>query len=139
VKRGFEVPSAEAEGLRQKVEATLELLDRGDFVLLHLHAADEAGHAGDPERKVRTLAAFDEHVVGPLRRAVSGRSDVKWLVVLDYGCAVAAREHTREESPFLLHVPWRRQTGVEEFSEQAFAESKLQVESGAELLSLLKR
>lgn len=132
--------TAQAPGaLRAKAERALALLERCDFVLLHLHAADEAGHAGDPEQKVRVLERIDEQVVGTIRRAWAGRTDFKLLIVADYPCPVATREHARQPAFFTLYVPWRRMKGVEEFSEPGMEEASLEVENGAELLALLKR
>ncbi|MCX6674180.1 MAG: cofactor-independent phosphoglycerate mutase [Methanothrix sp.] len=49
-----------------KVQATLEALQRCDFVYLHIEAPDEAGHEGNTGLKVRAIELFDERVVGPV-------------------------------------------------------------------------
>jgi len=139
VRRGFEAPAQDAPALQQKVQATLELLKQCEWVLLHLHAADAASHTGEAENKTRVLTAFDQQVIGPLHREIAPRRDVKWLIVLDYGCAVATREHFNAPTPFLMHLPGEPPRGLTEFSEPAFEESRLKVESGAALLALFKR
>jgi len=139
VPKGLDVTAHSAGALRAKAERALALLERCDLVLLHLHAADEAGHAGEPEQKVQVLERIDEQVVGTIRRAWAGRTDCKLLIVVDYPCPVATREHVRQLAFFTLYAPWRRAKGIEEFSEPGMEEAALEVDSGAELLDLLKR
>ncbi len=49
-----------------KVKAALVAINEVDIVYLHIEAADEAGHEGNVELKVKCIEALDEKVVKPI-------------------------------------------------------------------------
>lgn len=86
-----------------KVEKGLEILDRHDFVYLHIEAPDECGHLGDAELKKSAIEAFDEKVVGPVWQALEARGEPYSLIVcMDHRTPVAKRGHTREPVPLAI-------------------------------------
>jgi len=100
------VPGADGtlkSNFRGKVEAALQALNDGDFVLVHVEAPDDAGHEGDFRKKVRAVELFDREVVGPLVRALTQEHvGFRALVMPDHATPVALRAHTPEPVPFVL-------------------------------------
>ncbi|MEW6183615.1 MAG: cofactor-independent phosphoglycerate mutase [Bacillota bacterium] len=89
---------------RGKARVALEELAGGrDFVFVHVEAADEAGHQGDIEAKVRAIEDVDAKVLGEI---LSGLKDVSpdWrlMVLPDHPTPLALRTHTAEPVPFVI-------------------------------------
>ena len=63
------VPGATGEtdtNLRGKAQATLDLLEQGYFVVLHIGGTDEATHRQDPKEKADFIRRVDEQLLGPI-------------------------------------------------------------------------
>jgi len=89
---------------RGKVEAALNSLDQGDFVLVHVEAPDEAGHQGSREDKLRAIGDFDGQVVGPVLRGLQERGEPFRLVVaMDHFTPLALRTHDRLPVPVAIY------------------------------------
>ncbi|MEM3401985.1 MAG: family 10 glycosylhydrolase, partial [Candidatus Hadarchaeales archaeon] len=76
-------------------------LDKLDFVWVHVEAPDEAGHEGDPEKKVKTIEDLDRRLIGRILNRVS---EVKIAVLPDHPTPVDVRLHMRDPVPFVI---WR--------------------------------
>ena len=85
---------------RGKVEAALEVLEKEDFVLVHLEAPDEAGHRGDVADKIEAIEAFDSKIVGPMLEGLAPYEDYRVMVVSDHLTPIAKRTHTADPTPF---------------------------------------
>ena len=87
-----------------KTAAAIDAFRRGkDFVYIHLEASDEAGHAGDPELKIRALELYDEKVTGPMMRWLKAcGDDYRILLMPDHPTPVSVRTHVPEPVPFVL-------------------------------------
>jgi len=83
-----------------KVEAALDVLDRHDFVYVHLEAPDECGHMGDAALKTQAIEAFDEKIVAPIWQHLEDRGQPYRLVLaMDHRTPVSLRGHSREPVP----------------------------------------
>ncbi len=86
-----------------KVEAALDILERHDFVYVHLEAPDECGHLGDAELKTHAIEEFDRRIVGPIRHALEEEGEPFLLAVtMDHRTPIALRGHSREPVPMAV-------------------------------------
>ena len=105
-----------------KTAAAIDAFRRGkDFVYIHLEASDEAGHAGDPDLKIRALELYDEKITGPMMRWLAGcGDDYRILLMPDHPTPVKARTHVAEPVPFVLFDSRvRMDTPLNDFTEAA--------------------
>ncbi len=87
-----------------KTNAALDyLLNKGDFVYLHIEAPDECGHRHEIANKVRSIELIDEKVVGPLVNALRDNYDFKVLILPDHPTPLALRTHTHDSVPYLIY------------------------------------
>lgn len=115
-------------------------LDDYDLVCVHVEAPDEAAHAADPATKVASVAAIDEHVVGPIHRALEERGE-DWRILLlpDHYTLVNTRKHDPTPVPFLMAGHKVRSVLKQTFSEAHANESDLHIEHGHELMEYFLR
>lgn len=121
-----------------KVRATLDFLEQGDFVFVHVEAPDECGHQGSLENKVRAIQDFDARVVGPMREGLKGR-DCAFMIACDHLTPLAKRTHVADPVPFLLWPGPSGTSPVSGFSEAQAASSGLILDRGEELLPWVLR
>lgn len=125
-------------------------LDDYDIICVHVEAPDEAAHAADPATKVASVAAIDEHVVGPIHRALEERYPLNdpasgasggWRVLLlpDHYTLVNTRKHDPTPVPFLMAGHKVHSVLKQTFSEQHANESDLHIEHGHELMEYFLR
>ena len=121
---------------RGKAMGALDALASLDFVMVHVEAPDEAGHAGHVGDKVLAIEAFDAKVVGPVLEGLERFEDYRVMVVSDHFTPIVRRTHTTEPPPFAwatrneLKGPGRK--GV--FSEAAASGSPLFYPRGHDLM-----
>ena len=77
-----------------KGEAALAALNDYDMVVVHVEAADEAGHMGDADEKVLALERIDQHITGPLLDAVRRHDNWRILVAADHPTPVSTKAHS---------------------------------------------
>ena len=84
-----------------KAQASIDCLQRADFVYTHVEAPDECGHKGMAEEKVRAIQNFDRKVVAPVWAALEadGRP-YRLIVCTDHRTPVIKRGHTSDPVPF---------------------------------------
>jgi len=120
-----------------KAKAALENLKSLDFIFLHVEAPDEAGHAGNPDEKIRAIEYFDEQVVGTILEGIEDFDDFRVMIVSDHLTPIVKRTHTDEPTPFA----WADKeeislvkTGEIGFTEQAAGASGLFFQEGHTLI-----
>jgi 2,3-bisphosphoglycerate-independent phosphoglycerate mutase len=106
---GLEAPDVEgATGFldtnyQGKVDAALEILDREDFVFIHVEAPDECGHMGDAQKKTFAIEEFDAKVCAPVLRKLEERGEPYTLLLCtDHRTPVALKGHTAEPVPMAV-------------------------------------
>ncbi len=118
-----------------KADAAIEVLQNNDFVFLHVEAADESGHEGNIEHKIKAIENFDEKIVGYMLSKLKERySDFKILITPDHPTPIEKRTHVAEPVPFIIYSSHNSsdKSGVK-FSERVAAESKLLFDTGYQL------
>jgi len=119
-------------------------LDDYDLVCAHVEAPDEAGHAADPATKVASVAAIDEHVIGPIHDALQQRetdTGEPWRILLlpDHYTLVNTRKHDPTPVPFLMAGHKVRSVLQRPFSEENAQASDLHITHGHELMEYFLR
>ncbi|HEY3281104.1 MAG TPA: cofactor-independent phosphoglycerate mutase [Armatimonadota bacterium] len=127
-----------------KAEAALDALRRHDVVIVHVEAADEAGHHGDPEEKIEALQRIDSRLLSPLRdglhEAATGKAvqDYRLLVAPDHPTPLELRTHVPDPVPFLIYDSRQEATGPRlPYDERALVETKLVLPEGHLIMDLL--
>lgn len=120
-----------------KVKASLEALDKMDFVYLHVEAPDEASHAGKLELKLEAIELFDERVVGPMIQGLMKLEDFRLLIMPDHYTPLSTRSHSDEPVPFSFVT--KADLAGEPAANRAFTEKDAQeagvkIEKGSMLL-----
>ncbi|WP_027722490.1 cofactor-independent phosphoglycerate mutase [Maridesulfovibrio zosterae] len=100
-----------------KVEATLNFLEHGDFVYVHLEGPDEAGHMGSVEDKITAIERFDKLIVGPLLKKYP-LDQASYVITCDHFTPIETRTHDETPVPFIMTSPRCIASGIESFSEQ---------------------
>lgn len=80
----------------------IEALADHEIVCVHVEAPDEASHEGRSEAKVEALERMDEHIVGPIRRALESLGDYRILVSPDHSTMLRTRAHDRTPVPWAM-------------------------------------
>lgn len=97
----------------------LDSLSRGDFLLLHIEAPDEAGHMGRADLKVEALERIDELILGPMLEGLRAMGEFRLLLIPDHATPCKLKTHSNEPVPFAIlngaslggtKVPARRYT-----------------------------
>jgi 2,3-bisphosphoglycerate-independent phosphoglycerate mutase len=123
-----------------KGAAAVAALDRYDLVVVHVEAADEAGHLGDAAEKVKALERIDEAVVGPLLEALKSRGDFRILIAPDHPTPVSTKAHSSTPPPFCMAGSGIQPGSGLQFSEVDARTSARVVDPGHTLLGqFLKR
>jgi 2,3-bisphosphoglycerate-independent phosphoglycerate mutase len=111
---------------RERLEATLSLLERVDAVYVHLKGPDEPGHDGLLAEKARAIEEIDEHFLAPfLERADMDK--VAMIVTADHATPPRAKAHTGDPVPVAIRVPGLKPDGVARFTERECAKGSLGV------------
>ena len=123
-----------------KGNAAVAALDEFDFVMVHVEAADEAGHNGDLAAKVQALERIDEHIVGPVLSRIRAFDHWKVMAAPDHPTPVGRRVHTATPPPFCIAGDAVYSVLARPFSEANAQISDLHCDPGHELIEyLLKR
>ena len=120
-----------------KAGAALSALGRVDCVLVHVEAADEAGHNGDRTEKVRAIQNFDAKVVGTILDGLRDAGDFRIMVLPDHATPLSVRTHVADPVPFCICGTGISPDGMEAFNEKAAAKGSLNISEGWHLLDHL--
>jgi 2,3-bisphosphoglycerate-independent phosphoglycerate mutase len=82
-----------------QAEAALKSLDKHDLVVIHIEAADESGHGGHADQKIKDIENIDREVAGRIRQY---KGDLRVLVMPDHPTPIKLRTHTGDPVPYLI-------------------------------------
>ncbi len=101
-----------------KVKAALDAIKDVDLVYLHIEAADEAGHEGNCELKIKCIEALDERVVKPVMEFAHNYSEPIVIALLpDHPTPCSIRSHVHDAIPFVIYRPGDTPDSVELYDE----------------------
>ncbi len=121
-----------------KVAAALEVIQEVDLVYLHIEAADEAGHEGNVELKIKCIEALDQRVVRPIREAVEESSEPITIAFLpDHPTPCALRTHTHDPVPFIILKQGLKADDVKKYDEESCRHGSLGTLKNGEFIRTL--
>lgn len=122
---------------RGKAESAIEAFRKGkDFIYLHFEAADEAGHRGEIENKVRSIEKIDAEVLNPILAELP-RIDPEFriLILPDHPTPLAIKTHTADPVPYLIYDSTNQtNSGVTSFDEACAAQTQRFLAEGHRLM-----
>ena len=110
-----------------KADACLDALAAGgDFVYVHVEAADEAGHEQDLELKIRCIEDLDRRLIQRVLDGLRVRGIEAVVAVLpDHPTPIASGKHVRDPVPVAVRDPRRSPDSVERFDEESVRSGEL--------------
>ncbi len=100
-----------------KAEFGLKALGDHDLVLIHVEAPDEAGHAGDIERKIKAIENLDKRLV---KKILDGLEDEYVIsITADHPTPITVRGHVLDPVPFAIFTTEGQKDDVEHFDESS--------------------
>lgn len=121
---------------------TIRAVNGYDVVCCHVEAPDEASHQADWRTKVASLEAIDREIIGPVAQALEksqGERGWRMLVMPDHYTLCSTRKHDATPVPFLMAGTLVHSAVQRPFTEDAAAESDLQIDPGHELMEYFLR
>jgi 2,3-bisphosphoglycerate-independent phosphoglycerate mutase len=106
--------------------------DSSDLAVVHLKAADEPGHDGFPEEKVRAIERMDNLFVAPLLE--SGNPDDVYIVASDHATPCELKIHSADRVPALVYSRAMAADSTHSFCEREAGSGGLPVGRAPELL-----
>ncbi len=85
-----------------KVEKAKTSLKKDDFLFFHYEAADEAGHTGDLDQKIKAIENFDHLIVTPIMDEVRSYPQWKVAVLPDHATPIKIKTHTNDAVPYAI-------------------------------------
>lgn len=116
-----------------KALAALETLKKNDFVYIHIEAADECGHRGQLDAKIKSIEDIDELVVGTLIEGMKGK-DYAMMILPDHPTPICIRTHSSEPVPYMIYRSNEKVNGADSYTEKTGADSGIYIEKGYTLI-----
>jgi 2,3-bisphosphoglycerate-independent phosphoglycerate mutase len=117
---GMEVLDIHGQTLADEVSALERCWNEYDFFYMHVKKTDTCGENGDFEGKVHAI----EEVDALLPRLLALQPDVL-VIGGDHSSPAVLKSHSWHPVPLLIHAPYVRPDGLEEFGERACARGSL--------------
>jgi 2,3-bisphosphoglycerate-independent phosphoglycerate mutase len=134
----IEVPGATGyydTSYENKAEYALEALENHDLVLIHVEAPDEAGHAGDVDRKIQAIEDLDSRLIGKLLDGME--NDFTISVMPDHPTPIDVMDHVAEPVPFSVYSSVDDGDGISSYDEFSVEDGSLGVIEGHEFMEFL--
>ncbi len=119
-----------------KAAAALEMLERHDFVFVHVEAPDEAGHNGDLRAKIKAIEDFDQKITGKILEELTDKVDFRILILPDHPTPVEKRTHTSVPVPFAMAGKGIEPDDVTVFNERSAKAGSMKIEKGSDLMKM---
>ncbi len=116
--------------LNAKADASLKMLDKYDFVYLHVKGMDNAGHDGSVKKRMHMIKKIDR-MVGRLLSA-----DAVIVATGDHSTPTVRKSHSFEPVPFLVSNVDARDYGIKKFCEVECRKGELGIFNGELALNI---
>ena len=103
-----------------------------EFILINIDGADEAGHDGQMEEKVKFIEKVDA-VIGEVMEI----EDLYFILTADHSTPVSVMDHTGDPVPIIIKGPEVKVDNVNSFSERAAAYGGLCRIRGSDIMNIL--
>lgn len=118
-----------------KGKAAFEELKNGkDYVFIHVEAADECGHRGEAENKIKSIEYIDDQIIGFLAKNLEeAGEDYTMLIMPDHPTPISTKTHARDPVPFMIYRSNSPTQGRDKFDEEEAKLTKIYFNNGIEL------
>jgi 2,3-bisphosphoglycerate-independent phosphoglycerate mutase len=89
-----------------------------------VEAPDEAGHAGELEKKIKAIEDFDEKLVGNIIHGMKQFDEYRILALPDHPTPVEIRTHSSDPVPFIIYDNKHERSGGPRTYDERIAEQK---------------
>ena len=114
------------------------LKDGNDFVYVHVEAADECGHRGEKENKIKAIEWLDSRLVKPLVEKLKAAGyEYSMLVMPDHATPLEKKTHVPDPVPYVLYRSFDEKKGVSCYNEDTCAATGVIEEQGFKLIERL--
>ena len=122
-----------------KAQAAIDALSRGnDLVYIHVEAADECGHHGEEDLKIKAIELFDEKIVAPVMEHLEeSGEDYAVLLTPDHPTPLSLMTHVKDPVPFVIYKKGQSEGSGLTYTEENAKKSGLYVEKGCRLMNML--
>lgn len=103
-----------------------------DFILINVDGADEAGHDGEMEEKVKFIEKVDV-IIGELMKI----EDIYFILTADHSTPISIMDHTGDPVPIVITGPGIRVDDVKKFNELSTAKGGLCRIRGNDIMDIL--
>ena len=117
---------------KAQTEGALAALEEHDLAVIHIEAADEAGHAGNADDKIEAIRLVDKEVIGRLIKYPPG--ELRLLVMPDHPTPIKIKTHAAEPVPFILWGPGFSPNGAQAFTEAEAKKTGLFIGEGYKIM-----
>ncbi len=117
-----------------KATFALKVLEKKDFVFVHVESPDEAGHMGDVRAKLKSIEDFDCKVVGTVLEGLKNFPEYRVLVLPDHPTPLELRTHSRDPVPFAFWGTNVENDEMSSFSESSAGKGSLHLKEGWKLM-----
>ena len=120
-----------------KVDAALKVLEKDDFVAVHLEAPDECTHNGDLKGKLKAIENLDSRIIAPIAERLSAAGeDFRMLILSDHKTLTSTRGHDGSDVPYVIYDSrYDNKNGIR-YSERDCASGSAAIE-GISLMGML--
>jgi len=101
----------------EKAKLTSEKIKNYDFVFVHIKGADEHGHDGDLEGKVKAIEEIDSRFFGTLVNRLNF-NEISIIVTCDHSTPPKQKAHSDSPVPFIFYSPSSKGDYLRKFSEK---------------------
>ena len=98
-----------------KAKFGLKALEDHDLVFIHVEAPDEAGHAGDIERKIEAIENLDRRLIGKILDGLKDEYSIS--IMADHPTPIDVRGHVSDPVPFAIYSTKGQKDELERFDE----------------------
>lgn len=122
-----------------KAQACVQAIKNGyDYVYLHMEAADECGHQGDIDGKIKAIEFIDGVVEKVMYELQDLEEGLTVLVTPDHPTPLSLKTHTSDSVPFIIYNTLNeKESTAQKYSELECEATGLKLSSGAELMKML--
>jgi 2,3-bisphosphoglycerate-independent phosphoglycerate mutase len=129
------------EGATGGIDTNLKNIEKGiietaskeyNFMLINVDGADEAGHDGEMEEKVKFIEKVD-NMIGELMKI----PDVYFILTADHSTPISIMDHTGDPVPIVITGPEVRVDDVKEFNERSVTKGGLCRIKGNNIMDIL--
>jgi 2,3-bisphosphoglycerate-independent phosphoglycerate mutase len=118
-----------------KADAALNVLDRSDFVFVHVEGIDEVSHLGKLPEKLQAIEDFDRRLIGRFLERCT--YEIAIALLPDHPVPIKLRAHTCTPVPVAIRHPALAADSVKSYSERACARGPLGLLRGDQLMRTL--